>query len=45
MNIKENEKEDKYLDLAREQKAMEHGSYGDTSCNLMIPVVIWWYQL
>ena len=33
MKIKENEKTDKYLDLARELKNVEHNSYGDTSCN------------
>ena len=34
MKIKENEKRDKYLDLARElKKAMEHAGDGDTNCN------------
>ena len=34
MKIKENEKRNKYLDLARElKKNMEHEGDGDTSCN------------
>ena len=34
VKIKESEKSDKYLDLARElKKASEHESDGDTNCN------------
>ena len=34
VKVKENEKKDKYLDLARElkKKTMEHESDGDTNC-------------
>ena len=31
--LKETEKRNKYLDLARELKTMEHESDGDTNCN------------
>ena len=35
VKLKESEKRDKYLDLAREiKKTMKHKSYGDTNCNL-----------
>ena len=33
MKIKENEKRDKYLELAKEKKVMQHESDGDNSCN------------
>ena len=33
IKIKENEKRDKYLDLARELKCYEHESEGETDCN------------
>ena len=34
MKIKEKEKRDKYLDLAKElKKALEHEDDGDTNCN------------
>ena len=34
IKLKENEKKDKYLDLARElKKTVEHESDGDTNCN------------
>ena len=34
VKLKESEKKDKYLDLARElEKTMEHESDGDTNCN------------
>ena len=32
VKIKESEKIDKYFDLAREKKAVEHESDGDTKC-------------
>ena len=35
VKLKEREKRDKYLDLAREFKIMKHESDGDTNCN-------WW---
>ena len=37
--LKEIEKEDKYLDLARELKTMGHESDGDTNCNCFV-----WYS-
>ena len=33
VNLKENEKKAKYLDLARELKNLEHKDDGDTNCN------------
>ena len=33
LKLKESEKKDKYLDLARELKPMEHESDSDTKCN------------
>ena len=33
VKVRENEKRDEYLDLARGQKTMEHESDGDTDCN------------
>ena len=33
MKIKENEKKDKYLDLARELKTTQHENEGDTNCD------------
>ena len=33
VKIKESEKRDKYLDLAREQITMEHEGDGDTNCD------------
>ena len=33
VKLKENKKRNKYIDLARELKSMEHESNGDTDCN------------
>ena len=48
MKLKESEKGDKYLDLGRESKKLEHESDGDTYCNWctwyshqMIKTVTW----
>ena len=36
VKLKENEKKDKYLDLARELKKKEHESDGDTNCKGLV---------
>ena len=36
VNIKEEKKEDKYLDLARELRKLKHEDDGDTNCNWRI---------
>ena len=33
VKLKESEKRDKYRDLGREQKTIEHEGGGDTNCN------------
>ena len=40
VKLKENEKKDKYLDLARElKKTVEHKNDGDTNCNCALSTV------